>query len=484
MIEQSYLEKFREDARGIVKTMYKDEQGNPFILTDGQCDIFNLIFKKITPRVHIESFTRYGKSATVAMAILTRVCTYPERWCIAAGNDDQAHIIISHLISHIFDNELTKRRFVMGKGENEESIRRYRNKDKLNFKLEGGLLGEVFVTNAKGAMGFGAGNVVIDEAALVSDKDESLVFRMLGDQIENFYFKIGNPWDSGHFRQTAEDVSYFKVKIDYWQGVREGRVTPVMIDEARKKPYFDVLYECKFPLQGKQDEEGWIPLLARDEVERAFVYQWNGFGVSKLGGDVAGGGVNSSVVIHRTTNMARIVLKNNDPDTMNYAEKIINLSILLKVDKKHIGIDRVGVGKGVSDILARQWDYWQGTNVGDKFEVGNPEGDMFLNLRAKVFWKLRDWIIGGGKLLVESDVDKENWLQLAQIKYRHKLEGTKGKLQIMPKERMLKEGVQSPDVADALSLTFVSEDTDSTGELASQLARLAEVQEKDMDVYR
>ena len=76
MIEQKYLAKFRDDARGLVKTLYKDEQGNPFILTDGQCDIFNLIFKKLTPRVHIESFTRFGKSETVAIAILTKIFTY------------------------------------------------------------------------------------------------------------------------------------------------------------------------------------------------------------------------------------------------------------------------------------------------------------------------------------------------------------------------------------------------------------------------
>jgi len=92
MITQDYLATFREDARAVVKALYKDENGNPFVLTDGQCDIFNLIFKKLTPRVHITSFTRYGKSHTIAMAILTRICTYPERWCVAAGNEDQVFL--------------------------------------------------------------------------------------------------------------------------------------------------------------------------------------------------------------------------------------------------------------------------------------------------------------------------------------------------------------------------------------------------------
>src|SRR3990167_8549409 len=145
MISQEYLQSFREDARGIVAKLYKDEKGAPIILTDGQCDIFNIIFKKLWHRVHLETLTRYGKSMTVALAVLTRICTYPEKFAIAAGNEDQAKIITAHLIQHIFDNDFTRTRFIIGKNETEESIRRYRNKSHLNFKLTGGLLGEVFV---------------------------------------------------------------------------------------------------------------------------------------------------------------------------------------------------------------------------------------------------------------------------------------------------------------------------------------------------
>ena len=462
LITQEYLAKFREDARGIVKAMYKDENGNPFVLTDGQCDIFNLIFKKLTPRVHIASFTRYGKSHTIAMAILTRICTYPERWCIAAGNEDQAHIILSHLISHIFDNELTRRRFILGRGESEESIRRYRNKNRLNFKLEKGLLGEVFVTNAQGAMGYGAPNVILDEAALVTDQDESFVFRMLGDQTDNFYFKIGNPWDSGHFRSSASDPNYFKVNIDYYQGIKENRIKPEMVEEARKKPFFGVLYECKFPPLSAQNEEGWIPLLTKDEVERAFIYQWASYGEERLGGDVAGGGKNSSVLVHRSPLAARIMLKSNEADTMLFAEQVMSFQKKLKIRNENLFIDKVGIGRGVCDILARQSGYNNGINVGDKLTEGTKDEELYFNLRAKIGWKLRQWILGGGKLMVENDQQKEDWLQLSKVKYRQRLEGMHGKIQIMPKEKMLKEGIESPDCYDALALTFVTDDREYT----------------------
>ena len=205
---------YREDAREMVKQLYKDETGKPIILTDGQCDIFNIIFKRFTPRNHIATFTRYGKSLVTALAILTRVSTFPEKFALVAGNDDQARIIMSYVIQHIFDNEYTKTRFLVGKGESEENIRRYKNKDRLNFVIERGkgekmLLGELFITNAQGALGFGSPNVVMDESALVPDQDEALVFRMLGDQKDNFYVKIGNPWDTLHFRKSFEDPNYF-----------------------------------------------------------------------------------------------------------------------------------------------------------------------------------------------------------------------------------------------------------------------------------
>ncbi len=475
MISQEYLQSFRSDARGIVSKLYKDEKGEPFILTDGQCDIFNLIFKKLWHRVHIECFTRYGKSETISMAILTRICTYPEKFCIASGNDDQAKIITSHLISHIFDNDFTKSKFLIGAGESEESIRRYRNKSRLNFKIEGGLLGEVFVTNAKGALGYGAQNVIEDESSLIPDDEEALVFRMLGDQTENYHFKVGNSWASGHFDQSRDDPNYFKIKIDYYTGIKEGRIMPELVEEARRKPFFGELYECKRPPLAQQDSEGWIPLLTKDEIEKAFVNDWQGFGINRLGGDVAGGGKNFSVLLQRTTNSARILLKNQEPDTMSFAEQVLTYQKALKVPQLNVAVDKVGIGKGVCDILARQWGYWDGVNAGDKLDEGSQDELIYFNLRAKMFWKLREWILYGGKLLVTSDQDKTDWLQLKDIKYQKKLEGMRGKIQIMPKEKMLMDGIQSPDVADALSLTFARDDEMISEQGLDAMIRNAEV---------
>lgn len=442
-----------EDTKELVKLLYKTEDGKPFEMTDSQILIFDAIFKKKHPRVHIETHTRFGKSETVSMAVLTRVATYPEKWSIVAGTKEKAGIIMSAIIRHIFDNEYTKSKFVMGKGESIESIRRYKNKDRINFNVGNGLLGEVYITTAQGAMGFGAPNIVEDESALISEKDHALVMRMLGDKTENFLCKIGNPWTSDHFVKSYEDPLYKKIIVDYHQGLKEGRLTQEYIEEMKKQPFFGVLYECKRPEEGSMDERGWIPLLTRTDIERAFVTESKGFGINKLGLDIAGGGRNMSVAVQRHTNVARIIAKINDSDTMNFAELAINLREKLKISPYDMFTDSIGIGKGVYDILNRTKETAGIHGVQASSKPSLMEQERFVNLRAEMYWKARQWILNGGKLIKDDD-----WYQLTKIRYRIKLEGTRGKMAMMSKEDMLKEGTESPDVADAFAMTFVTDD--------------------------
>jgi hypothetical protein len=440
----------KSKSQELVAKLYRNDKGEPFILTPGQIEIFDAIFKKQHPRVHITAATRYGKSETISMAVLTRVSTFPEKWAVVAGNTEKAGIIMGDIIKHIFDNEYTRQRFVLEPGETEERIRRFRNKSRINFKLENNLLGEVFITTAQGAMGLGAPNIVEDESALIPEKEHALVMRMLGDQPENFLCKVGNPFDSDHFRNSFEDDEYHKILIDYRQGIREGRFTPAYIDEMRKQPFFDILYECKFPPRDVADEKGWIPLLIKDDIDKAMVDEAEGFGINKLGVDVAGGGRNYSAIVERRTNVAKIIHKSRNPDTMSLAELVISLN--KKENRDGIFTDSIGVGKGVYDILARQINGIYNINAGAKPTDKYAEAE-FVNLRAELCWKMREWILGGGKL-----VRNDDWYQLTKLKYRTKLEGTKGKMAIISKEELLKEGIESPDVADALMMTFRTDD--------------------------
>jgi hypothetical protein len=437
--------------KDLVKTLYKNRKGYPYELTDGQAVIFALIFKRKYKRVHIECFTRFGKSETIALGVLTRRATYPGKSCIVAGNTDKAGIIMGYVIEHIFDNPFTRSRFIIGAKESEESIRRYRNKDRINFDTGNGTLGEIFITTAAGALGFGADDVIEDEAALIKGNDHALVMRMLGDSPDSFLCKVGNPWDEEHFNKSRESPFYKKLIIDYRIGLAEGRVTPEKLEEAKKEAFYDVLYECKIPSQAIMDATAWIPLFTREQITNAMVDEVQGFGINKLGADVAAGGRNFSVVVQRHTNAAKKIYKASDPDTMNLAEFLMTKKEGEKIRNQDLFIDNVGVGMGAWNVLNRAFPGMYGVNAGEK-----PDGldaELYVNRRAEMYWKGREWIIGGGKLLRDDD-----WYELCKIKYRRKLEGTKGKLLLMSKEEMAKDGIPSPDCADAWALTFRTAD--------------------------
>lgn len=147
-------------TREMVSKLYKTDDGQPLILTDGQCELFDLIFKRKYPRNHIEAATRFGKSLVVALAVLTRASLFPEKWAIVSQTNEKAAVIMEYVIGHIFDNPVSRHRFIRKPEETEESIRRYKRKDKINFDLGEKRIGTIYITTAENALGLGAGNVI------------------------------------------------------------------------------------------------------------------------------------------------------------------------------------------------------------------------------------------------------------------------------------------------------------------------------------
>jgi hypothetical protein len=229
----------------IVNSFFKYETGKPLVLTPTQIEIFDLIWKRKHSRNHLMCHTRYGKSFVVALSVLLRVATFPEKWAIIAPSQKKAMIIMGYIIEHAFDNAYTRSKMDIDKGESLDRLRRERSKQRINFKHTDKTLGEVFILSADSRnkqvagdslMGFGAANVILDEAALIDDDIEAKIFRMLGDKMDNFYLKIGNPFRRNHFLKSFRDPKYYKINADASIGLKEGRVTEEFLEEARKKP--------------------------------------------------------------------------------------------------------------------------------------------------------------------------------------------------------------------------------------------------------
>ena len=448
----------------LVKALYKDDEGNPFVLTEGQEEIFNAIFYKQGPsgerRIHIKTFTQYGKSDVVSMAVLTRVATFAEKWIIVAPSQPKARIIMGKVIKHLFENEYTLNRFKLQEGESMDVVRRERSKNRLTFDIGNNEIGEVFILSTESRlkqsedvgnamMGFGAPNLVEDEAALISDEADAKAMRMVGgftNQGTDFVVKIGNPFTRGHFLDAQEDAAYYKINIDFDRGIREGRLTSKFVEEMRRKPYFRVLYENRFPEANDIDIKGWTQLISEDDVEKAMVRSGEDVkhvGEKRIGNDVARGGFNKTVWALRSMNYLEILAKSEQDNLTEIAGRTLFLMKENGVAAESTFIDDVGVGGGAVDPLHYEQKNVRGVNVGQQA----LEQSRFVNIRAEAYWRFREWLKKGGRLNRDDD-----WYQLCKIKYKP---DSKGRLRIMSKDEMRMQGIDSPDVADAGMLTFV-----------------------------
>ena len=457
-------EKFASSTFELVKNLYRDDLGNPFNMTPKQNEIFDCIFMKGKNvgkrRIHVMTYSQYGKTDTISMAVLTRAAVYAEKWIIVAPSQPKARILVGFIIKHIFDNEFTTSRFKVQPGESADQIRRERSKNRLTFDLGENKIGEIFILSAESRltsgedvgnamMGFGAPNVVMDEAALISDDADAKAMRMVGGFASanaDFVVKVGNPFTRGHFLSAFEDPEYHKINADYIVGLKEGRLPERYMEEMRKKPYFRVLYENKFPESNDIDAKGWTQLISEDDVEKAFVQpgeEVKHVGEKRIGNDVARGGFNKTVWSMRSMNYLEILGKSDQDNLTEIAGRTLFFMKEKGVVPENTFIDDVGVGGGAVDPLHYEQKNVRGVNVGQQA----LEQSRFVNIRAEAYWRFREWLKKGGRLNKDDD-----WYQLCKIKYKP---DSKGRLRIMSKDEMRMQGVDSPDVADSGMLTFV-----------------------------
>ena len=439
---------------------FHNDAGDVIVWTPGQLEIIDCILNRSAPdglqRIEVIAATQYGKSLAVGAAVAIRASLYPESWAIVAGTTEKARIIMEYVIMLSLNNEILRSQ--LDPATPLDRLRMRRSADQLTFRRKGSV--RVYSADAsrvsetsKSLMGFGAPNVIEDEAALVPDQLQATVMRMVGGHKDNFVMKIGNPFNRGHFHKSWVNEKYHRIFIDYKRGVAEGRFDPKFIEEMKDEAMFDIFYTCLFPDADSMDAHGWIPLMTEPELVRAFVDEDVPFGEGRLGADVAGGGRNFSVIVHRAYNVAKKVYKQNESDTMQFTGNVLLFAKETNVAPQCIFVDKVGIGRGAFDRLREQLPKVSGVSGADE-----PTDNRFLNVRSEMYWRMKEWLAKGGKLVRDPD-----WYQILGMKY--KVADSSGKIKMMSKEDMLRDGIDSPDVADALAMTFVrSESTAYTKE--------------------
>jgi hypothetical protein len=232
------------------------------------------------------------------------------------------------------------------------------------------------------------------------------------------------------------------------------------------EPFFDILYEVKFPPKDEVVTGGYRRLFSDELISNAMIteeeYQVmlaeHGIdletgervveGERRIGNDFAGGGSDRTSAVLRVPMVMKLLYTNKEGDTMQHVVDVKSTKKKYQVASENVANDYGGLGQGISDRLYELDIYVNKVMFGG----GSTEPKKYKNMRAEMYFKFKQWLEAGGKI-----VDSDEWQELSVVYYKT---DSGSRFQIEPKEdlkkrlRELNMTVTSPDVADAGALTF------------------------------
>lgn len=253
---------------------------------------------------------------------------------------------------------------------------------------------------------------------------------------QEFYFVKALPSDNTHLDKT------------YFEGLKS-------MPEAERKAYLEGDWDA---FNETMDGAGWIRLMNDTEFAKCQTGKIPHGGYHVLGVDPAAGGDKSTIVL-RSNNAQEILFDQKLPDTMDLVS--ITYELAREHEANSIVIDKGGVGQGVYDRM-KQFSTLnvKGANFGEAAE--NP--DQFVNRKAELYWRQRQWLLGGGRL-----IHNPGWHEFEIIKYKMQDDNHGRRVKIQPKEDLFKQGLPSPNCVDAAVLTqMVTDHTIRTNRVYQQ----------------
>lgn len=160
-----------------------------------------------------------------------------------------------------------------------------------------------------------------------------------------------------------------------------------------------------------------------------------------MGVDVARFGDDRSCIVLRRGPKVLSIESFEGLDGVELAEQVVGV-LRANKDIAMCYIDEVGVGSGVLDITRRYDTRAIGVNVGRR--AHNPK--TYRDMRAELWGRMKDW-------LTKADIKDDEQLRKDLVSPEYALTDA-GQIRLERKTDMKKRGVDSPDVADALALTF------------------------------
>lgn len=172
------------------------------------------------------------------------------------------------------------------------------------------------------------------------------------------------------------------------------------------------------------------------------------FGELALGVDVARFGGDESTIAPVRGAYAWPIVAVKGADGPTLANEVARIARAMRRDgeRVRVNVDGIGVGASVVDALRVHPDHRAGIFYVIDVNVGSAADDEnHVNLRAQVYFGLRDWMKSGGALPPDDDLDSEILAHTYTIDSR-------SRKQVLEKKKVRAIISRSPDRADAMTL--------------------------------
>lgn len=287
---------------------------------------------------------------------------------------------------------------------------------------------------------------VIDEVAQIRPEVwEDIIQPALSDR-KGWALFIGTPSGVNLFSDL-----FFKAERDktgIWSGRRYTVWDTNAIDEGEVKRLREDMPESSFAREYLCDfsASGDDQLITLGDADEASRREYQDSDVANeavvLGVDPARFGDDRSVIVRRQGFQMFEPMIFNGLDNMEFAARVVNV---MEQYRPHSVFIDSGGGAGVIDRIRQLGRDVIEVPFGSR--ATNPS--RYMNRRAEMWWEMREWIRSAGAIPNNRDLKQE----LATPIYWY---DPQGRIVLEPKAQIKKrlQGGASPDIADALALTF------------------------------
>jgi hypothetical protein len=297
--------------------------------------------------------------------------------------------------------------------------------------------------------------VVFDEASAIPDIIWETTEGALTDaNTEIIWCVFGNPTrNTGRFRECFPGQRHARA----WKTKQVDSREVSLTNKEQIQTWIDAYGEdsdfVRIRVKGVFPRTGEMEFISAEDVATAAQAEASSHPHDPLviGVDVARYGANETVVFFRKGRDARSIapVRMRGASVVQVAAKVSEVCQTYRVDA--VFVDGGGVGGGVVDNLRALHVHCFDVQFGGKAEnmgfAWGTEGERYANKRAEIWGSMRSWLKSGA-----IPYDSDLMAQLVGPTYTYTL--TKNEIQLERKEDMMKRGLDSPDLADALALTF------------------------------